>query len=431
MKRYILLMALFSIFIFFETNAQQKPQIIKKQNIFINTKPDKKKTLKFKSLNDSGYNNWVGTTDVIRNYKDDGTFDWNNYIYAEPVFPDTIAQLQYRANKIGNVNYCAFGSILDLSSALYDTYSPSLRISNSNNQSINFKENLDSIMIWGAYERVSNSSVVDTLILEVVYGLPDQPPFMPLQTDSPKYYFNGINYTVGAGLSGPNKKVFKEYLTAKDTTPSGMITPFIYSIDNINIPANNIVGVSITFKPGSNYTSKDILYSYDNNVKATLNSFSPAFYQPPSISFFDSTSNGNNVSLDNWARYGKYTGADTIFNQMLAPEFDYGYLIDFHITADALGINNTKVNNLTVSQNIPNPAQNSTTINYELVKSANVSIDVFDITGKKVISFNYGKKPLGKNSISIDTSKLKGGIYFYTFNADGVKVTRKMTVIGN
>ena len=83
-----------------------------------------------------------------------------------------------------------------------------------------------------------------------------------------------------------------------------------------------------------------------------------------------------------------------------------------------------------IGQSKPNPTNGLTTINYELSKQANnVSLIIYDITGKHVINFNEGEQTSGKHDITIDGSALEAGVYFYSVIADGVKITRKMTVV--
>ncbi len=92
-------------------------------------------------------------------------------------------------------------------------------------------------------------------------------------------------------------------------------------------------------------------------------------------------------------------------------------------------INSHKAVNFTVSQNYPNPAKDNTTITYRLTETNNVSLDVFDNLGKKVITLDQGEKTPGKYNINLNTNKLSAGIYTYKLNVGNKSVSKKMNII--
>ena len=89
-------------------------------------------------------------------------------------------------------------------------------------------------------------------------------------------------------------------------------------------------------------------------------------------------------------------------------------------------INNT--NGIKLFQNQPNPFNKTSSINYEIVKSANVSLEIYDIVGRKLMIVNEGNKNTGKHSISIDANKFARGIYFYTLKANETSLTNRMVI---
>jgi len=84
---------------------------------------------------------------------------------------------------------------------------------------------------------------------------------------------------------------------------------------------------------------------------------------------------------------------------------------------------------LNVNQNFPNPFSRSTDISYSLSEPANVSLEVYDITGKKVMEINEGLKTQGSHKITISGENLESGAYYYTVHADEYQATKKMVVI--
>lgn len=81
-----------------------------------------------------------------------------------------------------------------------------------------------------------------------------------------------------------------------------------------------------------------------------------------------------------------------------------------------------------LSQNYPNPFHNSTSIDLQLKKTSNVSIEVYNVMGQKSMHDQNKHLSAGSYTFNIDGSNLSPGIYFYTIKAEGFFVTRKMTV---
>jgi len=81
-------------------------------------------------------------------------------------------------------------------------------------------------------------------------------------------------------------------------------------------------------------------------------------------------------------------------------------------------------------QNLPNPFAQTTEIWYKLNRPANVSIHIFDYTGKLISTKNVGNVSGGNHSVTFKNKDLSPGLYFYTLVSDGINSdTKKMTVI--
>jgi choice-of-anchor B domain-containing protein len=85
-------------------------------------------------------------------------------------------------------------------------------------------------------------------------------------------------------------------------------------------------------------------------------------------------------------------------------------------------------NNYSLSQNYPNPFNPSTKFSFELPKSGNISVKVFDATGKVIETLFDGYQFAGKYTAEFNASKLASGVYFYSLTAEGVKQTKKMVL---
>jgi hypothetical protein len=75
--------------------------------------------------------------------------------------------------------------------------------------------------------------------------------------------------------------------------------------------------------------------------------------------------------------------------------------------------------------NYPNPFNAQTVISYSLLEASNVTIDIFDIVGRKMKTMAEGVMPAGEHSVIWDASGQASGIYFYRIKAgDRVEIKR-------
>jgi hypothetical protein len=95
-----------------------------------------------------------------------------------------------------------------------------------------------------------------------------------------------------------------------------------------------------------------------------------------------------------------------------------------------VGTGDRKVNHpaFTVSKNYPNPFTAKTVVNAYLQKPGNLSMDITDVMGQKVMSIHKGITPAGSCQFVIDGSRLSAGVYFYTVRLDNQSITNKMIV---
>jgi hypothetical protein len=99
---------------------------------------------------------------------------------------------------------------------------------------------------------------------------------------------------------------------------------------------------------------------------------------------------------------------------------DHGNLIDgvdLRSTGASLG------------QNYPNPFNRSTEVAYELAEGSDVTFTVMDLTGRKVMEINKGMMPAGKHSLTLETTNLDAGAYFYTIKAGSFVQTKQMVIV--
>ncbi|MBI2419734.1 MAG: T9SS type A sorting domain-containing protein [Ignavibacteriales bacterium] len=101
-------------------------------------------------------------------------------------------------------------------------------------------------------------------------------------------------------------------------------------------------------------------------------------------------------------------------------KFKYSNTIMFDLTVPAL---------FTLSQNYPNPFNPSTVIDFAIPAKSNVTLEVFDITGKKMMTLVDEEKEAGNYSVKYNASYLSSGIYFYRLSAGINTITKKMLLM--
>ncbi len=80
-------------------------------------------------------------------------------------------------------------------------------------------------------------------------------------------------------------------------------------------------------------------------------------------------------------------------------------------------------------QNYPNPFNPETKINFSIPKKSNVSIMVYDISGKEIQRLIDSEVDAGQHSVSFIGSNLSSGVYFYKLTVGDFTATKKMIVI--
>ena len=82
----------------------------------------------------------------------------------------------------------------------------------------------------------------------------------------------------------------------------------------------------------------------------------------------------------------------------------------------------------TLYQNYPNPFNPVTQIKFDLTKTANVRLGVYNINGQKVAELANGTMNAGNHAVEFDGSNLNSGVYYYTLEVDGIALTKKMVL---
>lgn len=330
----------------------------------------------------------------------------------------------------------SLGQVLDITSvAIKQAYSLNL------DKTIPYT--LDSMGVTYVYERVSGSTVVDTLIVTLytnstAANLPTYYfPGMAADYNSDTVYFKAHNYSYTTNRpTGTGAVTMKLPLDWADTSVA-FYGEKLFSTNALSVGAGKLLATGVTFKPGMPVTLADtigkqvnsfVFASYEENGASTFPTYT---YCPVTSSPACDWNVSSIVPTD--VRYN----LDPNWNGNYIPRYAftaaYGFenhLFTYKVSANTqVGVEEVAGNKVSMSQNMPNPATGITTINYELTQSSDVIIEVKDITGKLVLSIKNGKQNAGKHSVNFDVNQLEAGVYFYTLTTEASQITKKMSVI--
>jgi hypothetical protein len=82
-----------------------------------------------------------------------------------------------------------------------------------------------------------------------------------------------------------------------------------------------------------------------------------------------------------------------------------------------------------LSQNYPNPFNPNTKINFSVANLSRVSLKVYDILGREIITLVNEEKPAGNYEVNLNSSNLASGVYFYQIKAGEFVESKKMILI--
>jgi hypothetical protein len=88
-----------------------------------------------------------------------------------------------------------------------------------------------------------------------------------------------------------------------------------------------------------------------------------------------------------------------------------------------------RTNAVVLSPNYPNPFNPTTTIGYAIPKLAKVSLKVYDVLGREVLTLVDGLQEAGYHHVSLNATHFASGIYFYKITAGPFTDVKKLVVV--
>jgi len=134
--------------------------------------------------------------------------------------------------------------------------------------------------------------------------------------------------------------------------------------------------------------------------------------------------------------YGTFATMETPIGSNLGAEIQY-MAFDFAVlpgSGEFDVVESTPPPQKMLSQNYPNPFNPSTTIKFNLPKTSNVKLDVYNIKGQHVRTLENGLLNQGVHSVvwngtDDNNQNVASGVYFYRLTANGQSETKKMLLM--
>lgn len=269
------------------------------------------------------------------------------------------------------------------------------------------------------------------------------------QNDTNTVYIENINVCIGNGVAILLDSAENGITRWTASGGWGLTTSQFYS------PSN-----SFADSPTGNYgnsTNRTLTLTSPLNISA-----SPvvilSFWYKHNIDVLDNAyvdvSNNNGA---NWQSAKFYTGISnswtkqildisTLANNSNTMKIRFSLVSNGTVAADGIFIDNiklvgynaipTEVINFnevplkySLQQNYPNPFNPGTVITYQLAVGNYVSLKVFDVLGKEIVSLVNERQDAGSYSVNFDGSNLPSGLYYYKIETENFADTKKMFLI--
>jgi hypothetical protein len=134
--------------------------------------------------------------------------------------------------------------------------------------------------------------------------------------------------------------------------------------------------------------------------------------------------NGNSNSPKNYSFTDNYPQYGMVYYRLKQIDNDGKFEYSDNVV---ISINtNDKV---VLNQNYPNPFNPTTTIEYSLPRNSQVSLKVFDLLGREIMTLKNEYQTAGKYSVQFNGSNLASGIYFYVLVTNNFVESRKMNIL--
>ena len=235
--------------------------------------------------------------------------------------------------------------------------------------------------------------------------------------------------------------------------------PFIESADNAGHSPFDTLAVAGTFTNyyvwENKYDKATMIYIPDwkeiaytdkyldqNNFSITRNSLyiNSVLVERPSVSHLLSSTGpgagwipvlidtGTYISESVFYPYLDWTTDFAVYDQVL-DRITQSIIVEERVTTSVTNYDNIILQKYMLGNNYPNPFNPTTSIEYSLPQSGEVSLIIYNLLGQEVAKLVSGEIESGYHKVTWDASNFSSGIYFYRLQAGDFVQTRKMVLL--
>ena len=273
-----------------------------------------------------------------------------------------------------------------------------------------------------------NDRSIETSILDSTY-LPSH--IQNLKVSNDNYTF--LKFDIPQILDSLNALFINLTPSIVETISGGIV---LYKFENTTwnekLNENNIGLIDF-----ENLTPLDTVFSLEQNVELSIN-IKPFIIDGGLHSFalgvIDSTDNVSFYSKENLILEGDFNSTVVDHNSGYATNHDFWPSISFLMQENLSSKNNLVPKVFALHQNYPNPFNPKTIIQYDLPKSSNVKIVIYDIIGRMIKNLVNNRQSAGFKSIQWDATnnygnKVSAGVYIYSIETENFSKNKKMILL--
>ena len=238
-------------------------------------------------------------------------------------------------------------------------------------------------------------------------------------------YINEFMASNDSAFSGPQGD-FPDWIEIYNAGEEAVMLGGYYMSDDIADPEAmyqipDMYPDSVTVEPGGFilfYANKGEATSVLNlNFKLSGDGESIGFWNPEQV-FVDSITYGPQIADTS---YGRFT--DGTNNWFMMPDYTPG---ESNRNPSSIG---DIEENISISQNYPNPFSTVTNIEFTLENSDNVTVKVFDVRGSLIAVLAENNYSVGTHKIVWNASDVPTGYYFYSLQTSNGIITKKASIV--
>lgn len=213
--------------------------------------------------------------------------------------------------------------------------------------------------------------------------------------------------------------------------------PLIYDLFLENLQGERLIDSLLYLNPSlaltAQFTGNSLYFNGLNAVNAN-NQSRPRLFAPSNFAFGSSILHLNESSFSASSPDGLMTPYSSTGETNLTPgPITLGILQDLGWSLQPLSVSSPPLNHNTLYQNHPNPFADITTISFHLKAISKVSVNIYDIVGKKVNTLIDQDMESGLHQIKWNRKDQIGntvpnGVYIYELKTPNQKLSRKLLV---